>query len=230
MKTKYIIFDFDGTIGDSKGLIVKTFQDTMRKLGREVKSEQECAGTIGMRLSEAFSLLYHSSKEDGETCAEVYRSIFEQNKSKMGMKMFPHVEETIRELYSRGFLMAVASSRGRESLCELLAQMRLSEYMSSIVAQEDVKHVKPAPDMVYRALGEMAGKSMGESEIHTLNDDLRDMAADTLVIGDMAFDVEMAHNAGAKACAVTYGNGTRAQLSHAEWLIDDLGEILGKLK
>ena len=71
---------------------------------------------------------------------------------------------------------------------------------------------------------------MVESEIHTLNDELRDMAADTLVIGDMAFDVEMAHNAGAKACAVTYGNGTRAQLSDAEWLIDDFGEILEKLK
>ena len=27
---KYIIFDFDGTIGDSQSLIVKTLQDTMR--------------------------------------------------------------------------------------------------------------------------------------------------------------------------------------------------------
>ena len=28
---KYIIFDFDGTIGDSQSLIVKTLQDTMRQ-------------------------------------------------------------------------------------------------------------------------------------------------------------------------------------------------------
>ena len=34
---KYIIFDFDGTIGDSQALIVKTLQDTMRKRGLEVK-------------------------------------------------------------------------------------------------------------------------------------------------------------------------------------------------
>lgn len=47
---KYIIFDFDGTIGDSQSLIVKTLQDTMRARKLEVKSEEACAKTIGLRL------------------------------------------------------------------------------------------------------------------------------------------------------------------------------------
>lgn len=54
---KYIIFDFDGTIGDSQRLIVKTLQDTMRERGLEVKSDEACAKTIGLRLDEA---LWHS--------------------------------------------------------------------------------------------------------------------------------------------------------------------------
>ena len=45
---KYIIFDFDGTIGDSQSLIVKTLQDTMRARKLEVKSEEACAKTIGL--------------------------------------------------------------------------------------------------------------------------------------------------------------------------------------
>ena len=45
---KYIIFDFDGTIGDSQRLIVKTLQDTMRERGLEVKSDEACAKTIGL--------------------------------------------------------------------------------------------------------------------------------------------------------------------------------------
>lgn len=49
---KYIIFDFDGTIGDSQRLIVKTLQDTMRERGLEVKSDEACAKTIGLRLDE----------------------------------------------------------------------------------------------------------------------------------------------------------------------------------
>lgn len=42
---KYIIFDFDGTIGDSQSLIVKTLQDTMRARKLEVKSDEACAKT-----------------------------------------------------------------------------------------------------------------------------------------------------------------------------------------
>ena len=55
---KYIIFDFDGTIGDSQSLIVKTLQDTMRARKLEVKSEEACAKTIGLRLDEAFVSLF----------------------------------------------------------------------------------------------------------------------------------------------------------------------------
>ncbi len=223
---KYIILDFDGTIGDSQALIVRTFQDTMRRMGKEVKSEKECADTIGMRLSEAFALLYHSPIEEGEKCAEVYRDIFEENKESLGMNPFPHVIETIKQLHERGFILAVASSRGRESLLGFIHQMKIDDCISSVVAQEDVVNVKPQPDMVFKALMEIAGRKVSKEECHILPDDLRAMLRETLVVGDMTFDVDMAHNAGAKACAVTYGNGTREQLASAEWIIDDFAELL----
>ena len=223
---KYIIFDFDGTIGDSQALIVRTFQDTMRKMGREVKSAEECANTIGMRLSEAFSLLYNSPIEDGEKCAQVYCDIFEENRANLGMKPFPHVIDTIKELHKRGFVLAVASSRGRESLLGFIHQMDLADCISSVVAQEDVVNVKPEPDMVFKALMEIAERKVSKKDCHVLPEDLKAMLPDTLVIGDMTFDVDMAHNAGAKACAVTYGNGTRGQLAGAEWIIDDFAELL----
>lgn len=223
---KYIIFDFDGTIGDSQSLIVSTFQAAMREMGREVKSAEACAGTIGMRLNEAFARLYGTSLEEGEACAQVYRRIFEENKERMGMKPFPHVIDTIRELHRRGCVLAVASSRGRDSLLGFIRQMGIEDCISSVVAQEDVVHVKPAPDMVFRALMEIAGRQVGREDCHVLPMDQRTMLPDTLVVGDMAFDVDMAHNAGARACAVTYGNGTREQLASAEWMIDDFARLL----
>ena len=73
---KYIIFDFDGTIGDSQSLIVKTLQDTMRARKLEVKSEEACAKTIGLRLDEAFVSLFGMSAEEGMECAATYREIF----------------------------------------------------------------------------------------------------------------------------------------------------------
>ena len=229
---KYIIFDFDGTIGDSQSLIVKTLQDTMRARKLEVKSEEACAKTIGLRLDEAFVSLFGMSVEEGMECAATYREIFLDNKKTMIVQPFPHVIDTLRELYRRGYILGMASSRNHCSLDGYVKQMQLEDIFSSIVAGDDVEHVKPAPDMVFKALGEMLGmKNPGASAEDVLNpvtsaEDVKDVLAETLVVGDMNFDVDMAHNAGCKACAVTYGNGTREQLASAEFIIDDFAELL----
>ena len=149
---KYIIFDFDGTIGDSQRLIVKTLQDTMRKRGLEVKSDEACAKTIGLRLDEAFVALFGMSAEEGEACAATYREIFMKNKEFMIVEPFPHVIETLRKLHQRGFVLGVASSRNHCSLDGYVRQMALDNIFTSIVAGDDVEHVKPAPDRVWRAL------------------------------------------------------------------------------
>ena len=219
---KYIIFDFDGTIGDSQSLIVKTLQDTMRARNLEVKSEEACAKTIGLRLDEAFVALYGMSDEEGLACAATYREIFLDNKKTMIVQPFPHVIDTLRELYRRGYILGMASSRNHCSLDGYVKQMQLEDIFSSIVAGDDVEHVKPAPDMVFKALGEM----LGMKNPVTSAEDVKDVLAETLVVGDMNFDVDMAHNAGCKACAVTYGNGTREQLASAEFIIDDFVELL----
>lgn len=223
---KYIIFDFDGTIGDSQRLIVKTLQDTMRERGLEVKSDEACAKTIGLRLDEAFVALFGMSAEEGEACAATYREIFMKNKEIMIVEPFPHVIETLRKLHQRGFVLGVASSRNHCSLDGYVRQMALDNIFTSIVAGDDVEHVKPAPDMVFKALGEMRGRKNPVAS----PDDVKDMLEETLVVGDMNFDVDMAHHAGCRACAVTYGNGTREQLATAEWIIDDFAELQEILK
>ena len=222
---KYIIFDFDGTIGDSQSLIVKTLQDTMRARKLEVKSDEACAKTIGLRLDEAFVSLFGMSAEAGMECAATYREIFLDNKKTMIVQPFPHVIETLRELHRQGFILGMASSRNHCSLDGYVKQMQLENIFSSIVAGDDVEHVKPAPDMVFMALGEMKGMKNPVTSAEA--GDVEDMLDEVLVVGDMTFDVDMAHNAGCKACAVTYGNGTREQLASAEFIIDDFAELLG---
>ena len=215
---KYIIFDFDGTIGDSQALIVKTLQDTMRQRNLEVKSEAECAATIGLRLDEAFVQLFDMSTEEGMACANTYRAIFEENKQHLVVQPFPHVLETIHTLHRQGYVLAIASSRGSDSLFGYVKQMEIEDCITSIVAGDLVEHVKPAPDMVFKALEEMKTKQ-------AIDISLQQMLAETLVVGDMTYDVDMAHNAGAKACAVTYGNATREELAGAEFIIDDFAEL-----
>ena len=206
-------------------MIVKTLQDTMRARKLEVKSDEACAKTIGLRLDEAFVSLFGMSAEEGMECAATYREIFLDNKKTMIVQPFPHVIETLRELHRRGYILGMASSRNHCSLDGYVKQMQLEDIFSSIVAGDDVEHVKPAPDMVFMALGEMKGMKNPVTSAEA--GDVEDMLDEVLMVGDMTFDVDMAHNAGCKACAVTYGNGTREQLASAEFIIDDFAELLG---
>lgn len=218
---KYVILDFDGTIGDTQGLIVGTLQSTMKRLQMEVKPYDVCAATIGLRLDEAFTSMYEGmGEEEGARCAAAYREIFAENKKRVTVKAFPHVLDTIRELHAMGVSVAIASSRYRISLLEYVRQMNIKDCVRSIVAGDDVEHVKPAPDMVDKALDEMKGE--GES--------MNEAKARSIVVGDMTYDVDMAHNAGVRACAVTYGNGTREELISAEHIIDDFSELVGIVK
>lgn len=61
-------------------------------------------------------------------------------------------------------------------------------------------------------------------------DELGGTPEESIVVGDMIYDVEMGKNAGTKTCGVTYGNGTREQLSEADYVIDDFAELLNILE
>lgn len=51
-------------------------------------------------------------------------------------------------------------------------------------------------------------------------------AQDTLVVGDMPFDILMGKNAGVYTCGVTYGVSGKNSLleAGADWVIDDISD------
>ena len=77
---KLIIFDFDGTLGDTRGNIVMTMQMTIAELGLAGRTDDECASKIGLPLDGCFEALYpDESKETFQLCADTYRRIFQEN-------------------------------------------------------------------------------------------------------------------------------------------------------
>ena len=52
---KLIIFDFDGTLGDTRDLIIKTMQQTIHALGLESRTDDQCGAMIGLPLKQAFT-------------------------------------------------------------------------------------------------------------------------------------------------------------------------------
>ena len=207
-----VIFDFDGTLADTKENIILTFQMTMKELGVEIKSRQECAATIGLTLEDAFKVLYPGmAAEKYILLRDTYRRIFKENRKILVPGLFPEVMETLEELRRRGYLMSIASSRQSPSLHSFLEDMKIAHLFEYAVGGDNVEHPKPAPDAVLQILRH-----------YNLS------AEEAFVVGDMPFDINMATNAGVKSCGVTWGNADAAQLkeSGANYVIDKMSQLL----
>lgn len=209
---KLVIFDFDGTLADTKENIILTFQMTMKELGVEIKSRQECAATIGLTLEDAFKVLYPGmAAEKYILLRDTYRRIFKENRKILVPGLFPEVMETLEELRRRGYLMSIASSRQSPSLHSFLEDMNIAHLFEYAIGGDNVEHPKPAPDAVLQILRH-----------YNLS------AEEAFVVGDMPFDINMATNAGVKSCGVTWGNADAAQLreSGANYVIDKMSQLL----
>ena len=212
MHFKLIIFDFDGTLGDTRRNIVVTMQQTLEAQGLPRKDGNSCASTIGLPLAGCFrSLLPDASDEVIGRCVESYHRQFEINKDLMPPQMFPHVAETLESMTKKGIRMSVATSRGVESLRDLLTSMGIIKYFDLLLGADSVSRHKPDPEPVLMTLEKL-----------NIN------ATDTLVVGDMPVDILMGKGAGCTTCGVTYGNATREELveSGADFIIDDFSALL----
>ena len=212
MKRKLIIFDFDGTLGDTRRNIVTTMQMTIAELQLPWRSDNECAATIGLPLAGCFKAMFPDLQETQlHHCAETYRRIFNENLQTIKPQAFPHVVETMHTLKEQGFTLTIASSRSHASLSELTKDMGISDCISYLIGADDVVKAKPNPEPVLNTLAAMQFKP-----------------AETLVVGDMAVDILMGVRAGTKTCGVTWGNGTRKELQEAgaDYIIDSMEELI----
>ena len=145
---KLIIFDFDGTLADTEPLITQTMMKTLRTVGLPVCTREQCRAMIGLPLKETFMQLLPIDSATGDLCAKTYEQIFAVDNRPGAVGLFPHVRETLQALHQRGYLLSIATSRGRASLEAFLRDMQLMPYISHIVTVNDVERAKPYPDMV----------------------------------------------------------------------------------
>lgn len=208
-KTKIIILDFDGTLGDTAAVIIKTMHATIEELGLPSRTDEECAAMIGLRLVEIPPVLFPDCNVDGELYAQTYRRLFHIYNVDGAVELYPNVPETLAELKKRGLVLTIASSRSNASLMEYVKSLNMTSIISYILGADDVKDGKPHPEAVNRTL-EHFGFQPDEA----------------IVVGDTVFDIQMGANAGTRTCGVTYGNGSRESLADATWIIDDFGQLL----
>ena len=93
----------------------------------------------------------------------------------------------MKDLKQKGYTLAVATNRGRETIIPLLKSLGIISEFEIIISESDVENKKPNPDMINLILNKL---NYSENE--------------TLVLGDTKFDILMSQNANCKSCYVCY--------------------------
>lgn len=184
---KLIVFDWDGTLMDSVDHIVSSLQTAITELNLEPKSDNEIKNIIGLGLKEAFKALYPQAdtSELIELTASYRKRFFQQQKSPS--ELFPGVCELIERLLQQNYLLAIATGKGRHGLDKVLKETGFEQYFP-ITRCADESHSKPHPQMMFDII-----------RYYDVD------PAETIMVGDTEYDLQMANNASANSVGVTYG-------------------------
>ena len=210
MSFSNIIFDFDGTITDSKWDIAGAQRWVLNQLGVASYSEEDLFPHIGKSLEETFSTLLPAElhpriPEAAQMYAEYYRP-----RSLATTRLFNGVAETLGMLHGSGKRLAIASTKRGPGILRAADHFEISRYFVQLQGSEDIPF-KPDPAIILKILGDQ----QWERE-------------DTLMVGDTDKDVQAGKNAGVSTCAVTYGSLKGEELAqyYPDFIIDHFPEIL----
>jgi pyrophosphatase PpaX len=210
-----VLFDLDGTLIDSIGLLLECVHHTFEGRAPAPPDEEWIAG-IGTPLRKQLAG-YVSSDEETETLISRYRSYQRIHHDRL-TSAFPGVVQTLTELDRRGHPMGVVTSKSNEMMDMGLAYVGLLDFMKTRIGMDSCKIHKPDPFPVKLALEEL-GYSPKEA----------------VFLGDSPHDILSGNGAGVTSIAALWGPFTREQLEPArpsEWLsrIEDLPALLDRLQ
>ncbi|MFL0798332.1 MAG: HAD-IA family hydrolase [Cellvibrionaceae bacterium] len=208
-----LIFDWDGTLCDSTGRIVKAMQDAAAKLGFGALEDHEILEIIGLSLPAAIQRIYPElSESDCKQLREEY-SVQYLERDRVPSAFFPQVQDTLDELRAQGHILTVATGKSRRGLDRVMAGMDLLDYFDGSRCADETAS-KPHPKMVFELL------------------DVFDTGPeDAIVVGDTEFDMEMALNAKVPRVGVSYGahSADRLHKYDLKACLDNFDELLKHL-
>ena len=183
MKTKALLFDFDGTLLDTNELIVQTFMYIFDEKFPGKYSTQDCLQFIGPSLKQTFDEI-----TPGETDAMIakYKEWNAVHHDEL-VKGYDAVLETLEELHALGVKLAIVSTKSSEGLARGMNVLGAGHLFEVVVGQDDVEHVKPHPEPVLLALEKLGVEKEA-----------------AIMIGDNSHDIEGGKNAGVRTAGVAW--------------------------
>jgi phosphoglycolate phosphatase len=204
---RLVIFDFDGTIADTRESIVTTVHATLERLGRPSLPTALIEELIGLPLTKTFQAagLGDCALDDA---VRIYRELYD-DAAFPTVRLFPEAAETLAGLRAMGVRLAIASSKGKAAIQKILQRFSIMDLFDAIGAEQDVARKKPAPDLALFVL-QKCGIAPPQA----------------IVVGDTVYDMEMGREAGCDTCGARYGYGCGLESARATYSIDRVADLI----
>ncbi|MBO9472773.1 HAD-IA family hydrolase [Shimia sp. R10_1] len=218
MRLKLVIFDVDGTLVDSQGLILAAMRAAFAEEGLQAPTRESILGIVGLSLDVAvFKLVPDLEQTQRARLVDGYKQSYMQLRAAQGAAQsspfYPGAFDALTRLRAReDVLLGVATGKSRRGLDKLIAGHGLEGYFVTTQVADDHPS-KPHPSMIETAMLETGAT-----------------AAETVMIGDTSFDMEMAAAAGVTGIAVKWGYHPAKRLGAAQAMLDDFGALDGALE
>ncbi|MFT3931372.1 MAG: HAD-IA family hydrolase [Spongiibacteraceae bacterium] len=205
------IFDWDGTLIDSTGHIIRAMQFAAKELQLPVLSEAAVQNIIGLGLPEAILALYPELDDTARHelklgYAKHYIALNEEPP-----ELFEGVADTLNHLKAAGHSLAVATGKNRRGLQRVLSQLDMLNYFHATRCADETQS-KPHPQMLHELLSE-----------------LKTPVERAVMIGDTEYDMAMAQQAGMPRIGVDYGAHEAERLLRytPDMILSDFPQLLG---
>jgi pyrophosphatase PpaX len=204
-----VLFDFDGTVVDSGGIILASMRHATRTvLAREYTDAQLMANVGGPGLDEQMVAI---APEHADELVRVYREHNEAIHDEL--EAFLGIEDVLATLRAQGRRLGIVTAKRTKTVELAFSFLPLATYFDTIVAGDDTVRHKPDPDPLLLALERLAAP-----------------AADAAYVGDSPYDMRAAKAAGVHAIGVTWGKiHDRDALADADVVVDTPEELLAAL-
>lgn len=186
METKAVIFDYDGVLMDSLGLVYKCYEEITKEFDNEIL--KKLSGKFDIADIDWRVTLKNAGitkPEDVQRVVEIFWKTWKENEHML--KPIAGIKPVLEEL-SKKYKLGIASNNWEKSIKESLERFGILHYFKSIAGGER-NLFKPEPGLLIECMKELGVKP-----------------EESVYIGDMDGDIIAARSAGCKkAIAVTFG-------------------------
>ncbi|MBN2540815.1 MAG: HAD-IA family hydrolase [Bacilli bacterium] len=184
-KIDTVLFDLDGTLVNSNELILKSFEETLKKyMPNRQFSRIELIDMIGPPLKETFSIATTDPKVIQEMI-DYYREVYVRLEFDY-IEIYPNTLMMLEELHSRGFNLGIVTTKFKVSAMPSIERYGMDRYLTANCFLDDIKEHKPHPEPIFYALKQIP------------------FYEGVVMVGDNTSDIMAGRNASILTCGVEW--------------------------